>query len=51
MTPPEPGADELRILLVAPTGADARLSQRILTDVGLTCTVYTDVATVCAALP
>jgi two-component system, sensor histidine kinase len=51
MTPPEPGSDELRVLLVAPTGADGRLSQRILADAGMTCTVYTDVATVCAALP
>jgi len=51
MTPPEPAADELRVLLVAPTGADARLSQRVLADAGMTCTVFTDVATVCAALP
>jgi signal transduction histidine kinase len=51
MTPPEPEPDELRVLLVAPTGADARLSQRILADAGMACTVYTDVATVCAALP
>lgn len=51
MTPPEAGPDELRVLLVAPTGADARLSERILADAGMTCTVYTDVATVCAALP
>jgi signal transduction histidine kinase len=51
MTLPEPGPDELRVLLVAPTGADARLSQRVLADAGMTCTVYTDVATVCAALP
>jgi signal transduction histidine kinase len=51
MTRHEPESDQLRILLVAPTGADARLSQTILADAGIACTVCADVAAVCTALP
>src|SRR5262245_19265531 len=50
MTLPEPLDDELRVLLVAPTGADARLSQLLLTDAGIACNVCVDVADLCARL-
>src|SRR5262245_47419209 len=43
--------DELRVLLIAPTGADARLSQALLTKAGIACMVCADVATLCAMVP
>jgi signal transduction histidine kinase len=51
MTPREQAQDSLRVLLVVPTGADARLSQALLAEAGMTCRVCADVATLCASLP
>jgi signal transduction histidine kinase len=41
---------EQRILLLAPTGKDARLSQSFLAEAGLECTVCLDIAAMCAQL-
>jgi len=51
MTQHEQVHDDLRILLVAPTGADARLSQAFLAEAGIACMACADVATLCATLP
>ncbi|MBK9709862.1 MAG: response regulator [Kouleothrix sp.] len=50
MKPPEPSQDTLRVLLVAPTGADARRSQALLAEAGIACIVCADVAALCATL-
>jgi signal transduction histidine kinase len=41
---------EQRILLLAPTGKDARLSQSFLAEAGLACTVCSSIAAMCAEL-
>jgi len=41
---------EQRILLLAPTGKDARLSQSFLAEAGLACTVCSSIAAMCAQL-
>lgn len=51
MTAHEQLQDSLRVLLVAPTGADARLSQALLAEAGIACMICADVATLCATLP
>ncbi len=50
MTMYEQLQDDLRVLLVAPTGADARLSQALLAEVGIVCVACADVTTLCATL-
>src|SRR5829696_4322431 len=42
--------NEQRILLLAPTGKDARLSQAFLAQAGLACTVCSGIAAMCAGL-
>jgi len=42
---------EQRILLLAPTGKDARLSQSFLAEAGLACTVCSNIPAMCAQLP
>src|SRR5215212_2514950 len=42
--------NEQRILLLAPTGKDARLSQAFLAEAGLDCTVCSSITAMCAAL-
>jgi signal transduction histidine kinase len=42
--------NEQRILLLAPTGKDARLSQAFLAEAGLACTVCSGIAAMCAGL-
>lgn len=42
--------DEQRILLLAPTGKDARLSQSFLAQAGLACAVCSNIAAMCAQL-
>lgn len=50
MALPEPLHDELRVLLVAPTGADARLSQSLLANAGVLCLVCANMTALCAEL-
>jgi len=50
MTSHEQVQDDLRVLLVAPTGADARLSQALLAEAGIACVACADVTTLCATL-
>jgi signal transduction histidine kinase len=42
--------NEQRILLLAPTGKDARLSQSFLAEAGLDCSICSGIATLCAGL-
>ena len=42
--------DEQRILLLMPTGKDARLSQSFLAEAGLACTICANITTTCAEL-
>lgn len=42
--------NEQRILLLAPTGKDARLSQAFLAEAGLACTICSGIAAMCAGL-
>jgi signal transduction histidine kinase len=44
MSDPSKTADEMRVLVLAPTGADAALSRRLLTEAGFACHVCTDLA-------
>src|SRR5690348_8945629 len=41
---------ERRVLLLAPTGKDARLSQAFLAEAGLVCTVCSGIGAMCAEL-
>jgi signal transduction histidine kinase len=50
MTAHEQVQDDLRVLLVAPTGADARLSQALLAEASIACVACADVVTLCATL-
>src|SRR5688572_12156239 len=50
MTAHEQPHNETRVLLIAPTGADARLSQGILADAGVSCAMCADVTALCAML-
>ncbi|HEX5719847.1 MAG TPA: ATP-binding protein [Thermoanaerobaculia bacterium] len=45
--PPEPGAMENRVLILAPTGRDAILASQILGDVGMLCQACADEADLC----
>ncbi len=47
----EPFTADLQVLLIAPTGADARVSHTVLAKAGINSTLYSDVVALCAALP